>query len=253
MFSGKSTRLARTALCATLAASLGFGQAARAASDCTVDAMLVFDGSGSMAGMSIGRIGESRITRARQAVRAAAPDIAAFRRVGMMIYGPGSGDRCTNVTLNFPPRIDAAPQILSTIDTLAPRGETPLTSAVQQAAEILEYRRKPGVVVLVTDGRENCGGSPCALASALKSDAVDLTVHVIGFETRPPERAPSTTGAPVRKRSAPALSGESADCMAEITGGSYVVAESVSALTEALSATLGCPVYGAVPRARHAG
>ena len=56
---------------------------------------------------------------------------------------------------------------MSAVNGLVPAGKTPLTSAVEQAAEVLNYRSKPGVIVVVTDGEETCGGSPCALGKQL--------------------------------------------------------------------------------------
>ena len=53
---------------------------------------------------------------------------------------------------------------MSAVNALVPAGKTPLTSAVEQAANVLDYRNKPGVIVVVTDGEETCGRSPCALA-----------------------------------------------------------------------------------------
>jgi Mg-chelatase subunit ChlD len=50
---------------------------------------------------------------------------------------------------------------MRTVNALTPAGRTPLASAVQQAAEVLDYRSKPGLIVVVTDGEETCGGAPC--------------------------------------------------------------------------------------------
>ena len=50
-----------------------------------------------------------------------------------------------------------------------------------QAAEVLDYRNKPGVVVVVTDGEETCGRSPCELGEQLHAAALQLAVHVIGY------------------------------------------------------------------------
>ena len=67
------------------------------------------------------------------------------------------------------------------VNALVPAGKTPLTSGVEQAAEALNFRSKPGVVVVVTDGEETCGRSPCELAKQLHLTAARLTIHVIGF------------------------------------------------------------------------
>ena len=58
--------------------------------DCLRDAVVVFDGSGSMAEMGFNLLEEPRIFEAREAVHAAVPKIAAVRRLGLIVYGPGT-------------------------------------------------------------------------------------------------------------------------------------------------------------------
>ena len=70
---------------------------------------------------------------------------------------------------------------MSIVNALVPAGKTSLTSAVEQAANVLDYREKPGVIVVVTDGEETCGRSPCELGKQLHVAADQLTIHVIGF------------------------------------------------------------------------
>jgi len=70
------------------------------------------------------------------------------------------------VKVEFAPTPDPAQAIMSTVNALVPAGKTPLTSAVEQAAQVLDFKKKPGVIVVVTDGEETCGRSPCALARA---------------------------------------------------------------------------------------
>ena len=57
---------------------------------CARDAMLVFDGSSSMADLGFGAEGPTRIQEARQAVAQVLPDVAPLRRIGLMVYGPGT-------------------------------------------------------------------------------------------------------------------------------------------------------------------
>ena len=66
-----------------------------AQSDCVSDAMIVFDGSGSMAEMGFNDINEPRIFEARRAMADAIPPIAENRRLGLVIYGPNGVDECT--------------------------------------------------------------------------------------------------------------------------------------------------------------
>lgn len=210
-----------------------------AASSCATDAMLVFDGSASMDELSFDLQKATRIVDARKAMRDAMPDIAPYRRVGLLVYGPGSGDACSNIDLRFSPIEDAAAPIIDAVDTLQPKGLTPLAASVRQAAEALDYRRAPGIVVLVTDGNETCGGRPCALGDSLAQESTDLTVHVIGFKVvvdffswDNPEQQNYEDGKTVAK------------CLADRTGGLFVSTETVEELADALRVTMGCALIG---------
>jgi Ca-activated chloride channel family protein len=134
---------------------------------CSDDAMIVFDGSGSMSYEGFNGLEEARIKEARRAVGRSIPWIAQFRRLGLIIYGPGLGDSCANIDLRFGPTADAAKLIIDEIETVSPAGMTALTNAVRQAAEELSFKSQSATVVLVTDGQETCGGAPCAMADWL--------------------------------------------------------------------------------------
>ncbi len=210
---------------------------------CTSDAMVVFDGSGSMAETGFDNTGIPRIFDARQAVRRAIPQVAEMRRMGLIVYGPGRTGGCGDIALHFAPRAAAGDAIVAAIDALAPAGQTPLTHAVQIAAEVLEYRTRSGVIVLVTDGRETCGGAPCALADAFTATARDLTVHVIGFRM---------TGDLIDWLGIhgwdEAATQNAVRCLADRTGGQFVSTETVDELTAALLVTLDCPRVSTGPR-----
>ena len=206
---------------------------------CARDAMLVFDGSASMAELGFDASEPARIDHARAAVAEALPHIASVRRVGLMIYGPGPEGSCNGINLKFKPLDDAAVPIIGAINGLDPVGLTPLTASVRAAAEVLQYRSQPGIVVLVTDGNETCGGNPCALAAELARTARDLTVHVIGFRiVYDPARW--VTGGAVTSTENPSV----ARCLADETGGLYVATETVEELAVALQETMGCALIG---------
>lgn len=227
------------ALAATLPTTLS-------ATGCARDAMLVFDGSASMDELSFDISRKTRIVDARTALRDALPDITPFRRVGLLTYGPGSSaDSCANIDLRFGPRADAAADIVDEIDGLQPKGLTALAASVRAAADALDHRNRSGIVVLVTDGNETCGGRPCALGTALAQEAADLTVHVIGFQVvvdffswDNPEQVDVGAGNTVAK------------CLADRTGGLYVSTETVGELADALRATLGCALIGSTHQRR---
>lgn len=224
-----------SALLATVLAAPAGGPA-RALGDCAADAMLVFDGSASMGELGFDSTAPTRIGDARIAMRRVMPRIAALRRIGLVIYGPGGRSSCSGIDLRFAPRADAAAAILAEIEALRPAGLTPIAASVRLAAEALG---RQGIVVLVTDGNETCGGRPCTLGHELAARAPGLTVHVIGFRV---DHDPFAWDSP----EAGVFSGAAsvAKCLSDATGGVYVTTETVDELAAALDATLGCPLIG---------
>jgi len=214
------------------------GPAPQAAGGCARDAMLVFDGSGSMGEVGHDPTAPTRIMDARRAVRDAIPDIAPYRRVGLLTYGPGGGNACSGIDLRFGPRADAGAAVVAGIEGLAPGGLTPLAASVTAAAEVLGGE---GIVVLVTDGNETCGGTPCALGAVLAAERPGLTVHVIGFRV---VHDPFSWNSPEAQE----FDGETvAKCLPDATGGLFVSTGTVDELADALRVTLGCMVVGRGP------
>jgi Ca-activated chloride channel family protein len=197
---------------------------------CTEDAMIVFDASGSMSGNQTLGIPNSRarIDEVRAALAQVLPTATQHRKVGLITYGPGPYNQC-NVKLNLKPTPNAANIIMGAVNALVPAGKTPLTSAVEQAADVLNYRSKPGVIVVVTDGEETCGRSPCELAKQLHLLADQLTVHVIAFRYD----GFSWTGG---------NSVVDLMCLADENHGLYARANSEEDLIQALEKTLDCPM-----------
>ena len=193
---------------------------------CTDDAMIVFDASGSMAGNMVQGLfsAVTRIYEVRKALAQVLPTAAKFRKIGLITYGPGPYAQC-NVALDFRPMPNATEPIMSVVNALNPAGKTPLVKAVELAAGVLDNQ---GVIVLLTDGEETCGGAPCELGKSLKANN-RLTVHVVGYQLK----AFRWTGA---------QSFLDAKCLAEETGGLYITAENRQDLIEAFEKTLGCPM-----------
>ncbi len=208
-----------------------------AAQTCSRDAMLVFDGSASMAELGFGASGPSRIEEARAAVAEVMPQVAPVRRIGLLTYGPGAADSCRGIQVKFAPAENADRAVIAEVEALSPAGLTPLTDAVREAAEVLNYRTSAGIIVLVTDGSETCRGQPCRLGRDLAASGRDLTVHIIGFRL---------VFDPFSWNSVEAFQAAAADvqCLADQTGGSYVTTETVDELADALRRTLGCALVG---------
>ena len=211
--------------------TVAMSQAAPPQPNCAKDAMIVFDASGSMTGMGFGERTVRRIEQVQRALATVLPDVAPMRHLGLIVFGPGRRQACENVDLRLRPGPNSAARIMSEVKGLQPYGQTPLTGAVGAAAEALDFRERPAVIVLLTDGEETCRGEPCSLAGELKRQGRDVTVHVIGYMLRFANE-PS--------------SGQFARCLSESTGGMFISTESTEELVEALRKTLGCPVMSAL-------
>lgn len=192
--------------------------------ECMKDLMFVFDASGSM-GTSDLTTKEPHIARVKRALHRILPEIPRSRRMGLIIYGEGAYNQCDSIELKVRPQTNAASLIVSEVDKVQPAGRTPLTQSVKDAAEVLDYRSNPAVIVLLTDGEETCAGKPCEMADALKAKAADMTIHVIGYRHRDAAGLGAVFGA---------------RCLAEQTGGLYLAVESEDELADALRRTLTC-------------
>ncbi len=160
--------------------------------------------------------GVNKIVLAREVVRQSLATPLPGRSLGLMAYGHNRKGACSDIELLVPPAPDSAVAVAAAVDTIDPKGKTPLTEAVRQAAIALRYSETRATVVLVTDGLETCGADPCALARELERTGVDFTAHVVGFGL---SRA----------------QGAAVSCIAEETGGRYFDAGNKGELASALS------------------
>lgn len=197
-----------------LSHSLGTG----AAWGCRENAMIVFDASGSMARH---RDGLAKIEIARRAAAAVLPGVTRYRPTGLVTYGGIDGPACRDVTVRVEPEANSARRIVAALGSIPPLGPTALTAGVRMAADVLRERGVPGIIVLITDGLESCGGKACELARGLRADGGDIRVHVISFYLE---------GGKV----------ETLKCLTEETDGTYAAADSLEALSEELRRLLSC-------------
>jgi Ca-activated chloride channel family protein len=234
-FAAPHARLTPVALALLLACNATSHAEEKTIPPCREDAMVVFDASGSMSGNETLGIPNSRarIDEARSALAQVLPNATRYRRIGLVTYGPGPWNQC-NVKLDFKPTANAAGPIMSVVNGLVPAGKTPLTEGIEEAAEALDFRTKPGVIVVITDGEETCGRSPCELAKQLHAAGFKLTVHVVAFRY---EGYSWTGGSSVMDLM----------CVAEQNNGLYVKANGEEELVEALEKTLDCPMVSQAP------
>ncbi len=204
----KSTILAAAVTCTSYA----IGSQAAAAER----TIIVLDASGSMWGQISGK---TKIEIARETLDTVLQSVPADRELGLIAYGHRQKGKCDDIELLIPAAAGTGAAIASAANGLKPKGKTPLSASVKQAAEALRYTEDKATVILITDGLETCNADPCALGSELESTGVDFTAHVVGFGLSEED-------------------GRKLACLAENTGGKYFQAENAADLGDALTQTV---------------
>ena len=151
--------------------------------------MIVFDGSGSMAG-NIEGVRASKLLLAREAVRRGLGRIAPQTRIGLSAFGHRRGD-CGDVEVVRPVEPLDAQRMTVALDKVNPRGRGPLTYALREAAKALPPPGKRSLI-LIHDDADNCQQNVCAVADELRRAGV--TLHVVGLGLKPDDAARMACG-----------------------------------------------------------
>ncbi|HRE80760.1 MAG TPA: VWA domain-containing protein, partial [Opitutaceae bacterium] len=142
------------------------------------DTLIILDASGSMNE----RIrGETKMVIARRAIRELVESLPAKTRLGLVVYGHRQNS-CEDIELLIPPGPLNKAALVAAVESLAPKGRTPIAASVEFAAQALNYTKNKASIILVSDGEETCGGDPCAIAKKLSEQAAGLTIHTIAFD-----------------------------------------------------------------------
>jgi Ca-activated chloride channel family protein len=181
--------------------------------------MIIYDSSGSMAGEVRARSQEERKYNVAQREFSRLIDllagIDAHVDVGLMAFGHRRRGDCGDIEILSAPESnqDAAhrARLKELVNGLNTRGMTPIASSIVNAARALQYTEQRAIVVLISDGIEECGGNPCQISAELERTGTDFTAHVIGFDLKQQEF-------------------EALRCIAKNTGGEILLAENAPAL-----------------------
>ncbi|MGO3669469.1 VWA domain-containing protein [Vreelandella alkaliphila] len=183
-----------------------------AAAHAADDVVIVYDASGSMWGQIDGT---SKIEIARDVLTGLVNDWDKDTNLGLVAYGHRSKGDCTDIETLIAPGPLHKSDFIETVNVIKPVGKTPISAAVQQAAELMSYRDSSSTVVLISDGVETCNADPCALSAELAKQGMNFTAHVVGFDLKEEENA-------------------NLSCIAENTGGVFVPASNAAELHGAL-------------------
>ena len=100
--------------------------------------------------------------------------------MGIVAGAPG-GDRCRDIELPVPVAPGAASKVRGLVRGLSAKEITPPSRALIQAHQHLNTGTISGYLVLLSDGREKCGGDLLETVSLLASKGRQLTVDVFSL------------------------------------------------------------------------
>jgi len=177
-------------------------------------AIVIFDASGSMWGQVDGK---NKITIAREVMGTLVKDWNEDIELGLMAYGHREKGNCADIEMLQAVAPVDSDKILGIINKITPKGKTPISESLKQAAENLRYTEDPATVILISDGEESCNADPCVVSKELEEKGINFTTHVIGFDI---------------KKNKEAL--KQLKCIAENTGGQFFAADDAKSLKEAI-------------------
>jgi Mg-chelatase subunit ChlD len=179
---------------------------------------IILDTSGSMRA-KLGRT--TRIAAAKEVLtRLVRDELPPGIPVALRVFGAAARSCETELAVPLTPLDPEA--MAATIDGLRTRAATPLAAAIERVADDLAGVTGPRIVVVVSDGRESCGGDPEAAVRELRDQGFDVTVNVVGLGLSKEDRRR------IRR-------------LATLGGGSYFDARGAGQLQDAIGSAVGAP------------
>jgi Ca-activated chloride channel family protein len=146
--------------------------------------LFLLDASGSMyAKMD----NDSRINVAKRLLSKSIDSLSKEKNVeiALRVYGhtsPPNQRNCKDTRLEVPFKANNFEEVKKRIQSITPKGTTLIAHSLLQSA--YDFPKEPNtrnVIVLITDGIEECQGDPCAVSEALQSQGVILKPFIIGI------------------------------------------------------------------------
>ncbi len=88
---------------------------------------------------------------------------------------------CDDSKLEVPFAKGNCNEIQRVLERVTPRGTTPIARSLELCAEDFPSSPSRNILILITDGIEECGGDPCAVSLALQKKGIFLKPFVIGM------------------------------------------------------------------------
>ncbi len=149
--------------------------------------LFIFDASNSMNGTWEAKpkinVATRLLSQALDSLRNV-PDL----QLGLRVYGHEKnylhGQDCDDTQLKVPLGFSNVGAIKSSLKSLKPKGTTPIAATLEKAGgDFPDCPRGDcrNIIILITDGIEECNGDPCAVSMSLQKRGIVLKPFVIGI------------------------------------------------------------------------
>jgi len=88
---------------------------------------------------------------------------------------------CDDSRLEVPFSKGNISSIQQVLKNVSPRGTTPIAKSLELCGNDFPQEHSRNIIILITDGIEECGGDPCAVSAALQKKGIYLRPFVIGL------------------------------------------------------------------------
>jgi Ca-activated chloride channel homolog len=173
-------------LLALVFSSMAFAQVENAYAGKKTRILFLLDGSGSM----VAEMGSSN--RWSSAIGIMSNIVDTLRsvenvEVALRVFGHGkpiTEKDCYDTKLEVPFAVNNHKAFIAKMRTLKPLGYTSITQSLLAAAKDFPADKTArNMIVIITDGIEECGGDPCAVSKELQSKGIILRPFIIGLGT----------------------------------------------------------------------
>jgi hypothetical protein len=147
--------------------------------------LFIYDSSNSMWGQLDGK---PKYESAQSILEDVIKGLPQDASLGLIAYGHRRKNDCSDLEVLAPIGNQSAAGIKFITSHMKPIGITPLSEALREGANILKNTSGAKMIVLITDGGEECHGDPCAVARELAQSGMVIRVNTVGLSPNAPER-----------------------------------------------------------------
>jgi hypothetical protein len=140
--------------------------------------LFIYDSSRSLWGFHNGK---PRAEFARSVLREVVQGLPQDASLGMIAFGHRNQDSCTDVETIAPIGSKKGQSIINIAKELRPKGKTSIAAALAQAPEAFKNVDGAKIIVLITDGGEECDEDPCAVTKKLAQSGLAVRVNTLGL------------------------------------------------------------------------